>query len=88
MPRKNPHEIAYTTATRVEAKEPHRPEEMRSGNSVGPIRMWICAVPKCNQYSYTYSSHQTPVCEGGMKWSFLTTLPFNPRIHSPKALGG
>ncbi len=86
MSRLRPHDTAFTQAARVEAKEPHYPTEMRSGNSQGPIKMWVCGIPGCNSYEYTYSSpHGPPECLGGMKWSFLTSLPFNPKIHLESA---
>lgn len=82
----NLHDLSYVYIARAEARAPHPPTRMLSGNSRGPVKMWICSMPKCNATEYTYSSHETPTCFGGMKWSFTTKTPYDPRIHSEKAL--
>lgn len=81
------HEIAFETALKAEARAPHEPTLMQSGNSRGPIKMWICTRHRCNEIRYTYDL-EPPVCLGGAKWSFTTQTPFDPSIHAEKARFG
>lgn len=77
------HEVSYERLSEAEKRLPHLPTPMRSGNSKGPVKMWVCDLPMCGGVEYTYSSRQTPVCEGGARWSFSTTNAYDPRIHQP-----
>lgn len=76
------HEISYEVAARVEARRAHEPTPMRSGQSTGPIRMWVCDRPKCGEVAWTYvAPHTPPICAGGALFSFRTSAPFDPSVH-------
>ena len=80
------HELTYERLSEAEKRLPHPPIPMRSGNSHGPIKMWVCNQPFCEGIEYTYKApHTPPICFGGMKWSFSTDGSFDPRRHHPWA---
>lgn len=65
-------DVGFEMLMKAETKQAHPPLLMRSGQSHGPIRMWVCNEPFCESYEYTYGSHATPTCFGGLAWSFQT----------------
>ena len=76
------HDIAFEVAARLEARQAHEPTVMRSGNSQGPIAMFVCDMPHCGEVKYSYvKPHATPVCSGGALFSFRTTAPFDANVH-------
>ena len=81
------HEVSFEVAARLERREAHEPTLMRSGNSKGPVKMYVCDRPRCGEYAYTYTaSAGTPVCHGGALFSFVTTGGvFDPNVHQPWA---
>ena len=81
------HEVSFEVAARLERREAHEPTLMRSGNSKGPVKMYVCDRPRCGGYAYTYTaSAGTPVCHGGALFSFVTTGGiFDPNVHQPWA---
>ena len=76
MRRIEPHEYGWEFAKKIEKLVPHRPEAMRSGESTGPLKMWICNVPGCGRIERTITL-DPPVCEGGYPWSFSTREIFS-----------
>ncbi len=80
------HEVVYERLAEAEKRQPHPPREMRSGNSKGPVKMWVCNELWCEGVAYTYvPPHTPPICHGGLKWSFMTNDNFSARIHQPSA---
>lgn len=81
------HEVAYERLSEAEKRRPHPPIPMKSGNSKGPIKMWVCHEVHCQQIEYSYvAPHRPPICTGGARWSFTTTGTYDPRIHAEKVL--
>jgi hypothetical protein len=78
------HERGWESFSRAEARAPHPPTEMLSGNDRGPIQMWVCGMPHCNEIRYSYnSSAPAPLCTGGLYFSFITAgAAFDPSIHT------
>lgn len=74
---------------RAEARAPHLPIEMLSGNDRGPIRMFVCGMPHCNEIRYSYlRSDATPVCDGGLYFSFVTAgASFDASVHTSGCFG-
>lgn len=62
MRRIDPHEIAWALANRFLKRESHTPWPMRSGQSKGPIVMWIC--DECSMHVLSTTTHTVPVCDG------------------------
>ena len=82
------HEISYELMSKAEARAPHFKTTMMSGNSRGPVKMWVCPNGRCGEVVYTYgASLEAPECFGGVMWSFTTASGFDPRLHHPRALG-
>jgi hypothetical protein len=80
------HEVVYERLSEAEKRQPHAPRQMRSGNSKGPIHMWVCNELWCEAVEYTYTEpHTPPVCFGGMRWSYRTNDNFDVRVHQPWA---
>ena len=52
----------WREATRAMEHRPHRPAQMLSLESNGPIKDWVC--PRCSDTMYSIISI-APVCEGG-----------------------
>lgn len=76
------HEVGYERLSEAEKRRPHPPTTMKSGNSKGPVKMWICTRKWCESVEYTYGHALTPpTCFGGAAWSFTTNGVFDPRIH-------
>jgi hypothetical protein len=76
------HEVIYERLSEAEKRRPHAPSEMRSGNSKGPVKMWICHEKWCGEVQYTYGGNLAPPsCDGGARWSFSTNGIYDPRIH-------
>ena len=75
------HEVAYEALSRAETRRPHEPTEMRSGNSHGPVKMYVCDRPNCGGIEYVYGEkREIPVCFGGAQWSFKTSF-FEEGLH-------
>ena len=64
-------EYGWETAVQLEAKSEHGPWKMRSGQSRGPIRMWICDF--CQSYLHTIGTGPVPYCYGPSPSSNLST---------------
>lgn len=81
------HERSYEMLARAEARRPHEPTPMLSGNSRGPIQTWVCGWAHCNEVRYTYrEGSAAPVCEGGFYFSFVTSgAAFDPSVHTTSA---
>ena len=80
-------EHSWVYLRQAEARKPHEPKEMTLVQPHGPILMWACYEPFCGETAFSYSSKTSaPVCSGGLKWSFMTTSGFDPRIHDGRAL--
>jgi hypothetical protein len=81
------HEIAYERLGEAERRSAHPPSMMLSGSSKGPMKMWVCGEARCGEVTHTRADEtRTPVCFGGMKWSFVTAGGiFDPRVHHPWA---
>ena len=61
---------------KAETHETHRKVPMISGQSKGPVLMWICPYASCGNVTYTYvRGDGAPICVGGLEWSF-STVPF------------
>lgn len=58
-----PHEIWVEELHRVSKRSPHEARPMRSGESKGPLKLFICDF--CRDYTYTTSKH-APVCTGAL----------------------
>ena len=75
------HEAVYEHLARAEARRYHEPVEMRSGNSRGPVKMFVCDMPNCGGIAYVYGEKPgLPVCLGGAMWSFKTSF-FEAGLH-------
>lgn len=76
-------DVGWERLSEAEKRAPHVPTEMISGNSKGPIKMWLCSRPGCDSIEYQYNarSNVTPICGGGMRWSFLTSGPYDAGVH-------
>lgn len=81
-------ERGYELLVRAEARAPHPPTAMMSGNTRGPVAMWCCAWAGCGEVRYTYQpGAEAPTCGGGMYWSFVTEgAVFDASVHTLGAL--
>ena len=76
------HEVVYERLSEAEKRRPHPPTEMHSGNSMGPVKMWICFEHRCGEIQYTYGANDAPpTCFGGLQWSFTTDGTYRPGVH-------
>ena len=76
------HEVAFERLAEAETHAPHAPTEMISGNSRGPVKMWLCTRVRCHMVEYTYGEKMTPpTCYGGAQWSFSTDGTYRPGVH-------
>lgn len=57
-------DIAWREATRAVERRPHRPTQMTSLQSTGPLKDYIC--PACSITAYSTQS-SGPVCYGGYR---------------------
>ena len=62
-----PHEVWLNTLQRVCKRGPHTPIAMRSGQSKGPIKMYICDICQTVEHSISYDA---PVCAGSSRTFF------------------
>lgn len=62
----------FEVAQFVEKRAPHDPTPMLSLNSRGPLWTWACTRPRCGEVVSTLSGAETPICYGGLEWSFNT----------------
>ena len=70
-----PHEYGWRHARLAETHESHSTTEMRLVSGKGPLWFWSCTHYQCARrggFTRTLASAETPVCGGGMKWSFTT----------------
>lgn len=76
------HEVVYERLSEAEQHAPHPPVEMRSGQSSGPVKMWVCHEIRCHEVTYTYgASLEAPICRGGAMWSFTTDGTYRRGVH-------
>ena len=72
------HEVGFELLRRAETREPHTTLLMTSGNSKGPIVLWLCPHPKCGRTAYSYvPGDAPPLCSGGYAFSFTTVSSYD-----------
>ena len=61
-----PQDYGWFLLERARERKAHPATRMRSGNSLGPIRMFVC--DRCSAIQYVYhASDPVPVCCGGLR---------------------
>lgn len=62
-------DASWREAMRAAKRSPHREMTMRSGESRGPLKLWLCDLCRATARSLT---NEPPTCTGGSAHSFAS----------------